>query len=114
MALDQRVYHCDLCNWVCDRDLNAALNILEEGLKVLNLIGHNPDLVLTEREELSELVSLLKSLTSSDYAWGDETAVVCLLACLNGIPGVEASLVCEPRNFAETGGHGFEKIISLS
>ena len=36
LTLKDRVYHCDCCECIIDRDYNASLNILEEGLRVLN------------------------------------------------------------------------------
>ncbi|MBD3261220.1 MAG: transposase [Candidatus Altiarchaeales archaeon] len=35
ITLDERTYHCSECGLVIDRDLNAALNIREEGLRIL-------------------------------------------------------------------------------
>ncbi|MDY5020883.1 MAG: zinc ribbon domain-containing protein [Blautia sp.] len=34
MPLSERVYHCG-CGMVMDRDLNAAINIREEGKRIL-------------------------------------------------------------------------------
>ena len=38
MDLDERIYECHDCGSVMNRDLNAAINILHEGLK--NTLGH--------------------------------------------------------------------------
>ena len=51
LKLSDRIYNCDICNYSCDRDLNASLNILKEGkkqltkLRIENKVGMNlPDL----------------------------------------------------------------------
>ena len=31
LSLNERVYHCDVCNLSIDRDLNAAINIMVAG-----------------------------------------------------------------------------------
>ncbi|MEG1705611.1 MAG: transposase [Clostridia bacterium] len=36
LALSERVYNCEKCGLVIDRDTNAAINIREEGKKILN------------------------------------------------------------------------------
>ena len=36
LILKDRVYHCDCCGLVTDRDYNASLNILKEGLRILS------------------------------------------------------------------------------
>ena len=36
MPLKNRVYQCSECGLVCDRDLNAAINIKMEGLRLLS------------------------------------------------------------------------------
>lgn len=38
MRLDQRTYECD-CGFVCDRDVNAALNIQREAINILRRTG---------------------------------------------------------------------------
>ena len=38
MPLNKRTYECD-CGFVCDRDINAALNIQREAINVLNWTG---------------------------------------------------------------------------
>jgi putative transposase len=35
LKLDQRVYHCQACDYEADRDLNAAINIESEGIRLL-------------------------------------------------------------------------------
>ena len=39
LSLSNREWECPKCNTLLDRDKNAALNILEEGLKILNKSG---------------------------------------------------------------------------
>ncbi len=42
LSLADRIYHCDCCGLVIDRDLNAALNILAVGLHCLGLARDAP------------------------------------------------------------------------
>ena len=37
LKLSQRVYRCAFCNHVIDRDLNSALNIRNEGMRILGI-----------------------------------------------------------------------------
>lgn len=39
MPLSERIYHCPSCGHILDRDLNAALNLLNEGIRIITL-GH--------------------------------------------------------------------------
>lgn len=41
LSLGERVYRCEECNLVLDRDTNAAINILNEGLTVRGFHGSN-------------------------------------------------------------------------
>ena len=41
LTLKDRVYHCSCCGLIIDRDYNAALNILKEGLRLLELSKKN-------------------------------------------------------------------------
>lgn len=41
LSLGERVYRCEECNLVLDRDINAAINILNEGLTVRGFHGSN-------------------------------------------------------------------------
>ncbi len=43
MDLSERVYVCDTCHLVIDRDLNAALNLAQLSHEVLKLAKQNPD-----------------------------------------------------------------------
>lgn len=38
MPLSERTYHCDSCGLVLDRDLNAAINIRNEGMRMLSVV----------------------------------------------------------------------------
>ena len=38
MPLSERTYHCDSCGLVLDRDLNAAINIRNEGMRMLLVV----------------------------------------------------------------------------
>ncbi|EQD34275.1 transposase, IS605 OrfB family, partial [mine drainage metagenome] len=33
LKLSDRIYHCNICDFTIDRDLNAAINVLNEGMK---------------------------------------------------------------------------------
>lgn len=41
IPLSQRTYFCDVCGNTLDRDINAAINIKNEGLRLLNLQNQN-------------------------------------------------------------------------
>ena len=38
LNLDERVYNCEYCGFEINRDLNAAINIKNEGLRILNMV----------------------------------------------------------------------------
>jgi len=76
--LNEHVYHCLNCGLVIDRDLNAAINILREGLR------------------------LLGEPTEHRRTPADTRAATELVECLNRIPRVRASLVEETGSPAET------------
>ena len=40
LTLSDRTYHCRTCGTTIDRDMNAALNLLHEGLRKLSTVGH--------------------------------------------------------------------------
>ena len=40
LSLSDRTYHCRVCGLTIDRDLNAATNLLKEGLRKLSTVGH--------------------------------------------------------------------------
>jgi len=71
MQLSDRVYICEKCGSVMDRDHNAAVNILYEGLSR----------VPAERRELKPVETLASALKMLEY--------------FRAIPHVRASLVCE-------------------
>ena len=37
LQLTDRIYHCTECETIIDRDYNASLNILKEGLRLANM-----------------------------------------------------------------------------
>ena len=39
MPLDKRIYKCEVCDLVLDRDLNAAINIYRLGASRINACG---------------------------------------------------------------------------
>jgi len=51
LKLSDRTYKCVSCGYENDRDVNAALNILDEGLKILN------NIIPTRSGELTPLES---------------------------------------------------------
>ena len=51
LKLSDRTYKCISCGYECDRDLNAAMNILNEGLRILN------NIIPTRSGELTPLES---------------------------------------------------------
>ncbi|HEY9246909.1 MAG TPA: transposase, partial [Candidatus Methanoperedens sp.] len=71
IALDERVYVCEKCENIMDRDLNSSDNILNEGLKKIG----------TVRTELTPVEIESSTLSSLRY--------------LNSIPYVKASSVIE-------------------
>lgn len=38
LTLQERIFHCEACGFLMDRDLNASKNILTEALRVSNAI----------------------------------------------------------------------------
>jgi len=34
LSLSQRLFHCDHCGFECDRDLNAAINLQQEAVRL--------------------------------------------------------------------------------
>ena len=72
MPLDQRIYDCENCDNIMDRDHNSSLDILNEGLKQIG----------TVRTESTPVEIESSTLMSLEY--------------LNSIPYVKASSVYEP------------------
>jgi len=53
LSLSERDFHCECCGNIIDRDLNAAINILNEGLRILNKIGAvSPELTPMDKKAL--------------------------------------------------------------
>ena len=63
MPVNIREYNCDVCNTSIDRDLNAALNILEEGLNTAGTAGINAcgdeTLVSSMKQEKREILQAI-------------------------------------------------------
>ncbi len=75
VSLSERIYTCKKCGHIINRDYNASINILKEGLKSIGMV--HTELTLAEMEP--------STLASLEY--------------LNTIPYVKASSVYEPRSF---------------
>ena len=59
LKLSDRIYHCNVCGLSIDRDLNAAINILNMGLiKVGKNVGRGtPELTPVESATAAELLN---------------------------------------------------------
>lgn len=55
LTLKDREWECPKCHNLLDRDKNAALNILEEGLKILNKTGQGLSIEPIDSENISSL-----------------------------------------------------------
>ncbi len=55
LTLSDREWECPNCHKLLDRDKNAALNILEEGLKILNKSGQGLSVEPIVSENISSL-----------------------------------------------------------
>ena len=60
LRLSDRIYICDNCGLEIDRDLNASLNIREEGIRLRKELGrNNPDLYKHKSVEIEISPDLL-------------------------------------------------------
>lgn len=85
MGLDERTFRCEACGLVMDRDLNAALNILSEGLM---------------QKPVERRLQPVET--------GASTGTLAMLRYFNSVPRVKASLVNESGSPAGRGeAHGF-------
>jgi len=50
LNLSDRIYKCDNCGLIICRDYNAALNILEEGLRILNILMSSQEFTPVEKQ----------------------------------------------------------------
>lgn len=65
MGLKVRSWTCSVCNVFHDRDVNAAKNILNEGLRILDSVGtEHADFKLVENSTMDERLLVLKSSSS--------------------------------------------------
>lgn len=63
LTLKDREWICTSCNTVHDRDLNASINIENQGLKILSGLGTNSD----TKQKRSEALPLGESMTSEAH-----------------------------------------------
>lgn len=56
LTLKDRTWKCKSCNTIHDRDLNAAINIKNEGNRILNVGMSSPELTLQESKSIDLLV----------------------------------------------------------
>jgi len=67
-SLAMRIHHCDKCGLVLDRDHNASLNILQNGLHIIGMNNRLPQ----ELREVTPVKISMRSMKQEDttaYAW---------------------------------------------
>ncbi|MHB1492191.1 MAG: RNA-guided endonuclease InsQ/TnpB family protein [Thermoplasmataceae archaeon] len=72
LKLSDRIYHCNACGLTIDRDLNAAVNVLNEGMKHIG--RGTPEFTPVEISSIPERANLVVETGSSRLqSWEDVT-----------------------------------------
>ncbi|WP_242039586.1 transposase [Anabaena sphaerica] len=61
------MFKCDSCGFECDRDLNAAINLKKEAVR-LTVLACGLDSAGTSRSSVS-IVELVKQEEKADFCW---------------------------------------------
>ncbi|MEA2018070.1 MAG: transposase [Campylobacterota bacterium] len=73
LKLEDRIYQCKKCNLTIDRDLNAAINILLEGIRLYlsDIDNYNNDNLYLPIDLWKRITSAINQLISSDVSARD-------------------------------------------